>query len=65
MTAAAVPAPTVGARYTNHSAGRPWHVDHVSSAGVVCLKEDFYGPECERRDYLTGAELASDYDPAP
>jgi hypothetical protein len=57
-------APAVGTRYTSHATGRPWHVDHVSAEGVVCLKEEFYGPECDRRDYVTGAELAADYDPA-
>lgn len=57
--------PAVGSRYHCRATGRPWHVDHISPEGVVCLKEEFYGPECERRDYVTGSELTTDYDPAP
>jgi hypothetical protein len=58
-------APALGSRYHCRATGRPWHVDHVSTEGVVCLKEEFYGPDCERRSYVSVPELAADYDPAP
>jgi len=62
MTTLAVPdAPAVGARYRKHSTGRTWHVSRLCDAGLIGLSEDYYGTDCERRNYVTGPELASEY----
>lgn len=54
-------APTVGARYRKYSTGRAWHVDRISTAGLIVLTEEFYGEDCEVREYVTRDELADGY----
>lgn len=62
LTAPATPA--VGSQFTSHATGRTWHVSSVGDSGIIGLTEEYYGPNCERRSYVTGEELAADYDPA-
>lgn len=57
--------PTLGARYRRHTTGRVWHVRSLSESGLIGLTEEFYGPECEVRGYVTADELAADYQPTP
>lgn len=57
-------APALGSRFTSHATGRTWHVSSVGDTGVIGLTEEYYGADCERRSYMTGDELAADYDPA-
>lgn len=57
-------APAVGARYRKNSTGRLWHIRCLNDSGLIGLAEDFYGPECEVRDYVTKDELAADYAPS-
>ena len=54
-------APAVGARYRKQSTGRTWHVERISDSGLIVLTEEFYGPECDLREYVTPGELATDY----
>ncbi|MFB9714154.1 hypothetical protein [Arthrobacter methylotrophus] len=56
-------APAAGARYRKQSTGRTWHVDRITEAGLISLTEEFYGSDCERRDYVTHAELGAEYAP--
>lgn len=56
--------PAIGARYRKQSTGRAWHVERICSSGLIALSEEFYGPECEMREYVTGDELVFDYAPA-
>lgn len=65
MTTLTLAAPAVGSRYLSHVTGRRWHVSSIGPTGVIALTEEFYGPDCEHRSYVTGAELAAEYDPAP
>jgi hypothetical protein len=57
--------PAIGSRYTSHATGRPCHVSSVGATGTIGLTEGLYGPDWERRSYVTLADLAADYDPAP
>jgi hypothetical protein len=56
-------APVAGARYRKRSTGRTWHVSRISDSGLIGLSEEFYGTDCERRDYVTHAELGAEYAP--
>ena len=56
-------APAVGARYRKNSTGRTWHVSKMCDSGLISLTEEFYGADCDRRDYLTETELAAEYAP--
>lgn len=58
-------APAVGARYRKLSTGRTWHVDRISDAGLIVLTEEFYGEDCDVREYETPGELAAGYAPVP
>lgn len=57
--------PALGARYRRHTTGRVWHVRCLSESGLIGLTEDFYGPDCEVRGYVTAEELALDYQASP
>jgi hypothetical protein len=57
-------APAVGARYRRLSTGRVWHVRCLAESGLIGLTEEFYGPECDVRGYVTAEELAAEYTPA-
>ncbi|HEX9087425.1 MAG TPA: hypothetical protein VF867_07875 [Arthrobacter sp.] len=57
-------APAIGVRYLKQSTGRAWHVVRICNSGLIALSEEFYGPECEMREYVTRDELAGDYAPA-
>lgn len=59
LTDSAVPA--AGARYRKQSTGRTWHVDRVSPSGLIVLLEEFYGADCDVREYVTAGELAAGY----
>lgn len=56
--------PVLGARYRRNSTGRVWHVRCLNDSGLIGLTEDFYGPDCEVRGYVTRDELAADYAPS-
>lgn len=56
-------APAAGARYRKLSTGRTWHVERISDSGLIVLVEEFYGSDCDVRDYETPAELAAGYVP--
>lgn len=58
-------APAAGARYRKLSTGRTWHVERISGSGLVVLTEEFYGEDCDVREYETPAELAAGYTPIP
>lgn len=60
-----VASPAIGARFTSHATGRLWRTFSIGPTGAIGLTGEFYGPDCEHRAYVTGAELAADYDPAP
>jgi len=62
-TLTASDAPAVGTPYRKRSTGRTWHVSRICDAGLIGLSEDFYGTDCERRDYVTGTELGTEYEP--
>lgn len=57
-------APALGGRYRKLSTGRVWHIHALHTPGVIGLTEEFYGPDCEVRGYVSPDELASDYAPA-
>lgn len=56
-------APAVGVRYRKRSTSRTWHVSRICDSGLIGLSEEFYGTDCERRDYVTHAELGTEYSP--
>ncbi|QOT19251.1 hypothetical protein [Paenarthrobacter sp. YJN-5] len=65
MTALVAPsAPAAGARYRKHSTGRTWHVDRVTGSGLISLTEEYYGIDCDVREYVTTDELGRDFDAA-
>jgi hypothetical protein len=64
-TLTASDAPAVGTRYRKLSTGRIWHVERVSVAGLIVLLEEFYGGDCDVREYETPDELAAGYTPIP
>jgi hypothetical protein len=57
-------APAVGARYRKLSTGRVWNIHRLCDSGLIGLTEDFYGADCDVRDYVSLEELAQDYAPA-
>lgn len=60
-TQAVLDAPAAGTRYRKLSTGRTWHVDRISTAGLIVLTEEFYGEDCDLREYVTPGELAAGY----
>lgn len=63
-TTTVLDAPAVGARYRKLSTGRTWHVDRISGSGLIVLTEEFYGTDCDLREYVTLGELSTDYSAA-
>lgn len=61
-TAPAVP--TAGARYRKQSTGRTWHVDRITGSGLISLTEEYYGADCDVREYITAEELAQEFAPS-
>jgi hypothetical protein len=62
MTTTMTGAPAAGSKYRKRSTGRIWHVERISDSGVFAMTEEFYGPLCDVRDYVTPAALAEDYE---
>lgn len=54
-------APAAGARYRKKTTGRTWHVDRISPSGLIVMLEEFYGADCDMREYVTAGELAAGY----
>lgn len=62
MTTKTHDAPAVGTTYRRRSTGRVWHLERITESGLPPLAEEFYGPDCDVRDYVSPAELTEKFD---
>lgn len=57
-------APAAGSRYRKQSTGRTWRVDRVTEAELISVTEEYYGADCDVREYVPTDELSQEFAPA-